>query len=34
LNIPYVFEEFDGGHRDIQFRYDHSFRALSGALMS
>lgn len=29
LNIPYSYEEFDAGHRDIQFRYDHSFRAIS-----
>jgi enterochelin esterase family protein len=29
LNIPYVYEEFDGGHRDTQFRYDYSFKAIS-----
>ncbi len=31
LNIPYIYEEFDGGHRDIQFRYDVSFRRISEA---
>ena len=31
LNIPYVYEEFDGGHRNIQFRYDVSFKAMSQA---
>jgi enterochelin esterase family protein len=31
LNIPYFYEEFDGGHRDTQFRYDHSFKAISAA---
>lgn len=29
LNIPHVYEEFDGGHRDIQFRYDESLKAIS-----
>jgi enterochelin esterase family protein len=31
LDIPYVYEEFDGGHRNIQFRYDVSLAALSAA---
>ena len=31
LNIPYFYEEFDGGHRDIQFRYDNSFKMISEA---
>lgn len=31
LNIPYVYEEFEGGHRDTQFRYDASFKAISQA---
>jgi enterochelin esterase family protein len=34
LNIPYLYEEFDGGHRDIQFRYDYSFRVLSEVFRS
>jgi enterochelin esterase-like enzyme len=27
--IPYHYEEFDDGHRDIQYRYDVSFKAFS-----
>ncbi|HXV43870.1 MAG TPA: alpha/beta hydrolase-fold protein, partial [Anaerolineae bacterium] len=34
LNIPYFYEEFDGGHRDTQFRYDNSFKAISEAFAS
>jgi enterochelin esterase-like enzyme len=29
--IPHSYEEFDGGHRDIQFRYDISLKAISQA---
>lgn len=29
LNIPYFYEEFDGGHRNTQFRYDVSLKAIS-----
>jgi S-formylglutathione hydrolase FrmB len=29
LNIAYTYEEFEGGHRDIQFRYDASLKAIS-----
>lgn len=32
LNIPYVYEEFDGGHRNTQFRYDVSLRLISQVL--
>lgn len=32
LNIPYVYEEFDGGHRNTQFRYDVSLKLISQAL--
>lgn len=31
LNIPYIYEEFDGGHRRTQFRYDVSLKAISEA---
>ncbi len=31
LNIPHHHEEFDGGHRHTQFRYDMSLRAISEA---
>ena len=31
LNIPHIHEEFDGGHRSTQFRYDHSLTAISQA---
>lgn len=31
LEIPYLYEEFEGGHRDTQFRYDASFKAISQA---
>jgi enterochelin esterase-like enzyme len=34
LNITYTYEEFEGGHRDIQFRYDASLRAISQAFMT
>lgn len=30
-NIPHRHEEFDGGHRQIQFRYDQSLQAMSEA---
>ena len=29
--IPYHYEEFDDGHRDVQYRYDVSLRAISQA---
>jgi enterochelin esterase family protein len=29
LNISFIFEEFEGSHRHIQFRYDVSLKALS-----
>ena len=31
LDIPYQYEEFDGGHRRTQFRYDTSLAAISEA---
>jgi enterochelin esterase family protein len=31
LDIPHTYQEFDGGHRDIQFRYDVSLQAISAA---
>lgn len=31
LNIPFTFEEFEGGHRNVQYRYDVSFAAISAA---
>ncbi len=31
LNIPHLYEEFDGGHRHTQYRYDVSLRAISRA---
>jgi enterochelin esterase-like enzyme len=31
LNIPHLYQEFDGGHRHIQFRYDVSLKAISDA---
>jgi enterochelin esterase family protein len=31
LNIPYMYAEFDGGHRNIQFRYDVSLKQISEA---
>jgi enterochelin esterase family protein len=31
LNIPHHHEEFDGGHRSTQFRYDVSLKAISEA---
>ena len=31
LGIPHTYEEFDGGHRNIQFRYDVSLKAISNA---
>jgi enterochelin esterase family protein len=31
LNIPHLYEEFDGGHRHIQFRYDVSLKVISQA---
>lgn len=31
LGIPHTYAEFDGGHRDIQFRYDVSLKAISQA---
>jgi len=32
LNIAHTYEEFDGGHRHTQFRYDVSLKAISDAL--
>jgi enterochelin esterase-like enzyme len=32
LNIPHLYEEFDGGHRHTLFRYDRSFHLISEAL--
>lgn len=32
LNIPYSYEEFDGGHRHTLFRYDRSLHFISEAL--
>jgi enterochelin esterase-like enzyme len=32
LGIPHTHEEFDGGHRSTQFRYDVSFKAISEAI--
>jgi hypothetical protein len=32
LGIRHRYEEFDGGHRDTQYRYDVSFTALSAAM--
>jgi enterochelin esterase-like enzyme len=34
LSISHRYEEFDGGHRNIQFRYDISLRAISQAFDS
>jgi enterochelin esterase-like enzyme len=31
LNIPHHYEEFEGGHRHTQFRYDVSLKAISNA---
>jgi enterochelin esterase family protein len=31
LNIPHTYEEFDGGHRHTQFRYDISLTMISNA---
>jgi hypothetical protein len=31
LKITHVYEEFEGGHRNIQFRYDVSLKAISEA---
>ncbi|MBN1991859.1 MAG: esterase [Anaerolineae bacterium] len=31
LNLPHTYQEFDGGHRHIQFRYDESLKAISQA---
>jgi enterochelin esterase family protein len=31
LNIDHIYEEFDGGHRHTQFRYDVSLQAISQA---
>ena len=32
LQVPHTYEEFSGGHRNVAYRYDVSFRALSAAL--
>jgi S-formylglutathione hydrolase FrmB len=32
LGIPYAYEEFDGGHTNVAYRYDVSLRAVSLAL--
>ncbi|MBN1221456.1 MAG: esterase [Anaerolineae bacterium] len=31
LNIPHTYQEFDGGHRHVHFRYDVSLQAISDA---
>lgn len=31
LGIPHTYQEFDGGHRHTQFRYDESLKAISRA---
>jgi hypothetical protein len=31
-SIPYVHEEFDGGHMNTQFRYDRSFESITPLL--
>jgi enterochelin esterase family protein len=31
LNIQFTFEEFEGGHRNVQYRFDTSFAAISAA---
>jgi enterochelin esterase family protein len=31
LNIAHTYQEFDGGHRHTEFRYDVSLKAISGA---
>jgi len=31
-NIPFQYEEFEGGHRNIRYRYDISFTAISEAI--
>jgi enterochelin esterase family protein len=30
--IPYIYEEFDDGHMNVQYRFDRSFQAISAAL--
>lgn len=32
LGIPFVFEEFDDGHMNVQYRYDVSLKAVSDAI--
>ena len=34
LQIPYIYEEFEGGHRHTLFRYDRSFKMISDAFPS
>ena len=29
LDIPYTYDEFDGGHRHTAYRYDESLKAIS-----
>jgi enterochelin esterase family protein len=33
LKIPFTYEEYEGGHRNMQHRYDVSFAAISTALL-
>lgn len=32
LDIPHLFQEFEGGHRNTRFRYDTSFRLISDSI--
>lgn len=32
-DIPFIHEEFDDGHFNIQYRYDHSLKAISSAIV-
>ena len=32
LDIPHRYEEFDGGHTNVQYRYDVSLQAISQAM--
>jgi enterochelin esterase family protein len=33
FQVPYVYEEFDGGHRNISFRFDVSLAAISNSMI-
>jgi len=33
-NIPYRFEEFDGGHRNVAYRFDVSLALISEVIMT